>query len=109
MKTKYLLLRDLLIFFILLFLVILVWKNNIAVTAIILGFYGLRYFLWPNREDHIIFIAGALLGSTAEIVATRVGVWRYTLATFFNIPVWLPFAWGFVSVLIVRIAQCVKR
>ncbi len=103
------LLRDLLIFFILLFLVILVWKNNIAVTAIILGFYCLRYFLWPNREDHIIFIAGALLGSAAEIIATHAGVWRYTLPTFLNIPVWLPFAWGFVSVLIVRIAQCVKR
>jgi hypothetical protein len=109
MKTKYALFRDLLIFFFLLFLVILVWKNNIAVTAIILGFYLLRYFLWPNREDHIIFIAGAGLGTTAEIIATHAGIWSYTLPTFLNIPVWLPFAWGFVSVLIARVAQCVKR
>jgi hypothetical protein len=109
MKTKYALFRDLLIFFFLLFLVILVWKNNIAVTAIILGFYFLRYFLWPNREDHIIFIAGACLGTTAEIIATHTGIWSYTLPTFLNIPVWLPFAWGFVSVLIIRVAQCIKR
>lgn len=109
MKTKYILFRDLFIFFFLIFLVILVWKNNIAVTAIILGFYLLRYFLWPNPEDHIIFIAGAVLGSTAEIIATRVGIWSYALPTFLNIPIWLPFAWGFVSVLIVRIAQCVRR
>ncbi len=108
MKTKYALFRDLLIFFFLLFLVILVWKNNIAVTAIILSFYLLRYFLWPNREDHIVFIAGAALGTTAEIIATHTGIWSYTLPTFLKIPVWLPFAWGFVSVLIVRIAQRVK-
>jgi hypothetical protein len=109
MKTKYVLFRDLFIFFFLIFLVILVWKNNIAVTAIILGFYLLRYFLWPNPEDHISFVAGAVLGSTAEIIATHVGIWSYTLPTFLNIPLWLPFAWGFVSVLIVRIAQCVRR
>jgi len=109
MKTRYALLRDLFIFFFLIFLVILVWKNNIAVTVIILVCYFLRYVLWPNREDHVIFIAGAVLGSTAEIIATRVGIWSYTLPTFFNIPVWLPFAWGFVSVLIVRIAQSVRR
>jgi len=108
MKTKYALLRDLLIFFFTMFFVILTWKNNIAVTAIILGFYLLRYFLWPNREDHIIFMAGAILGSIAEIIATHAGVWSYTLPTFLNIPVWLPFAWGFVSVIIVRVAQCVK-
>jgi uncharacterized membrane protein len=109
MKTRYALLRDLFIFFFIMFFVILVWKNNIAVTAIILGFYFLRYILWPNREDHIIFIAGAILGSTAEIIATHAGVWNYTLPTFLNIPIWLPFAWGFVSVLIIRVAQCVKR
>jgi hypothetical protein len=108
-KPIYGLLRDLLIFFVVIFVVILVWKNNVAVTAIIIGAYLLRYVLWPNNEDHIIFAAGAILGTTAEIIATHVGIWSYTLPTFLNIPVWLPFAWGFVSVLIVRIAQSLKK
>lgn len=108
-KPIYALLRDLLIFFVLIFVVILVWKSNAAVTAIIIGAYLLRYLLWPNNEDHIIFAAGAILGTTAEIIATHVGIWSYTLPTFLNIPIWLPFAWGFVSVLIVRIAQSLKR
>ncbi len=108
-KPKHILLRDLFIFFFLIFLVILVWRNNTAVTAIVIAGYALRSVLWPNREDHIIFAAGAVLGSSAEIIATRVGIWAYTFPTFLNIPVWLPFAWGFVSVLIVRIAQSAKR
>ncbi len=108
-KTAYILLRDLFIFFFVIFTVVLVWKNNAAVTAIIIGAYLLRYFLWPNKEDHLFFTAGAIIGTTAEIIATHAGIWRYTLPTFLNIPVWLPFAWGFASVLIIRIAQCVKR
>lgn len=109
MKTKYVLLRDLTIFFLVLFLMILVWRNNVAATAIVIVCYLIRYLLWPNREDHIIFIAGAVLGSIAEIIATYAGIWGYTLPTFLNIPLWLPFAWGFVSVIIVRIAQSLNR
>ncbi len=108
MKTKYALLRDLLIFLFVVFLGVLFWRSNIALVAIFLGSYFVRYFLWPNREDHMIFVAGGVLGSLAEIIAVHAGVWKYTLPTFLNIPVWLPFAWGFVSVLIVRIAQSVK-
>ena len=108
-KSTYALLRDLIIFFVVIFVVILVWKNNTAVTAIVIGAYLLRYVLWPNNEDHIVFAAGAILGTTAEIIATHAGIWSYTLPTFLNIPIWLPFAWGFVSVLIIRIAQSLKR
>ena len=109
MNTKYVLLRDLLIFFLAVILGVLFWKNNMAVTAIFLGCYLARYLLWPNREDHVIFLAGAVLGTLAEIIATGVGVWSYRLPTFLNVPVWLPIAWGLISVLIVRIAQSVKR
>jgi hypothetical protein len=108
-KTKYILPRDLFIFFLVVILGVFFWRNNIATTAVFLGCYLVRYLLWPNKEDHVIFVAGAILGSTAEIIATHVGVWSYRLPTFFNIPVWLPFAWGFATVLIVRIAQSVKR
>jgi len=104
-KKRNILIRDLAIFWLLMFIVVLVWKNNIAVTGVLIGVYLVRYFLWPDKEDHVVFIAGAVLGSTAEIIATKVGIWHYTLPTFLNIPLWLPFAWGFVSVLIIRIAQ----
>jgi hypothetical protein len=103
------LMRDLLIFWSVVFLVILVWRHNGAVTLIIVAAYLLRYLFWPNKEDHIFFAAGAVIGSATEMVATGAGIWSYTLPTFFNIPVWLPFAWGFAVVVIIRIAQAFVR
>ena len=86
--------RDLFIFFFVIFTVVLVWKNNAAVTAIIIGAYLLRYFLWPNKEDHLFFTAGAIIGTTAEIIATHAGIWSYTLPTFPQYTGMAPFCLG---------------
>lgn len=103
------LVRDLFIFWFVIFLVVLCWTNNILVTAILIAAYGVRYYFWPNKEDHILYIGGAILGPIAEIIATKVGIWHYTIPTFLNIPLWLPFAWGFAAVLIIRIALAFVR
>ena len=103
------LVRDLFIFWFVIFLVVLCWTNNILVTAILIAAYGVRYYFWPNNEDHILYIGGAILGPIAEIIATKVGIWHYTIPTFLNIPLWLPFAWGFAAVLIIRIALAFVR
>lgn len=103
-SKKFDLIRDLFIFWFVIFLVVLCWTNNILVTAILIAAYWIRYYFWPDREDLVLYIGGAILGPIAEIIATKVGIWHYTLPTFFNIPLWLPFAWGFAAVLIIRIA-----
>jgi len=103
------LVRDLFIFWFVIFLVVLCWTNNILVTAILIAAYGVRYYFCPNKEDHILYIGGAILGPIAEIIATKVGIWHYTIPTFLNIPLWLPFAWGFAAVLIIRIALAFVR
>jgi hypothetical protein len=97
--------RDLIIFWVVVFLVVITWRHNAAVVAVLIAAYLARCYFWPNKEDHILYLAGAVIGPTAEIVATHAGIWTYTQPTFLNIPVWLPFAWGFAVVLIVRIAQ----
>jgi hypothetical protein len=103
-SIKYGLIRDLFIFWFVIFLVVLCWTNNILVTAILIAAYWIRYYFWPDKEDLVLYVGGAILGPIAEIIATKVGIWHYTLPTFFNIPLWLPFAWGFAAVLIIRIA-----
>jgi hypothetical protein len=103
-SIKYGLIRDLFIFWFVIFLVVLCWTNNILVTAILVAAYWIRYYFWPDKEDLVLYIGGAILGPIAEIIATKVGIWHYTLPTFLNIPLWLPFAWGFAAVLIIRIA-----
>lgn len=103
-SLKFGLIRDLFIFWFVIFLVVLCWTNNILVTAILIAAYWIRYYFWPDKEDLVLYVGGAILGPIAEIIATKVGIWHYTLPTFFNIPLWLPFAWGFAAVLIIRIA-----
>jgi len=103
-NSRFGLVRDLFIFWFVILLVVLSWTNNILVTAILIASYGVRYYFWPNREDHVLYVGGAILGPIAEIIATKAGIWHYTLPTFLNIPLWLPFAWGFAAVLIIRIA-----
>jgi len=103
-SIKFGLIRDLFIFWFVIFLVVLCWTNNILVTAILIAAYWIRYYFWPDKEDLVLYVGGAILGPIAEIIATKVGIWHYTLPTFLNIPLWLPFAWGFAAVLIIRIA-----
>jgi hypothetical protein len=103
-SIKFGLIRDIFIFWFVIFLVVLCWTNNILVTAILIAAYWIRYYFWPDKEDLVLYVGGAILGPIAEIIATKVGIWHYTLPTFFNIPLWLPFAWGFAAVLIIRIA-----
>jgi hypothetical protein len=103
-SLKFGLIRDLFIFWFVIFLVVLCWTNNILVTAILIAAYWIRYYFWPDKEDLVLYVGGAILGPIAEIIATKVGIWHYTLPTFLNIPLWLPFAWGFAAVLIIRIA-----
>lgn len=107
--TRRALARDLITFWLVVFLVVITWRHNAAVTAILIAAYLIRYYFWPVREDHVFYVAGAIIGPTAEIVATHAGIWSYTLPTFLNIPVWLPFAWGFAVVLIIRIGQAFAK
>lgn len=108
-SARFGLIRDLFIFWFAIFLVVLCWTNNALVAAILIAAYGIRSYLWPNKEDHVLYVGGAILGPIAEIIATKVGIWQYALPTFFNIPLWLPFAWGFATVLIIRIALAFVR
>jgi hypothetical protein len=108
-NTRFFLIRDLFIFWFVIFLAVLFWRSNLALTIILLLAYGIRYYFWPNKEDHVLYVGGAVLGPVAEIIATKAGIWQYTLPTFFNIPLWLPFAWGFAAVLIMRIAQAFMK
>ena len=64
---------------------------------------------WHTRQDLIFLVTGAVVGPVAEIVCVHFGVWQYANPSFLGIPVWLPLAWGFVTMLIGRIAGTLSR
>jgi len=80
----------------------LLYANNLLLTAweILLGAFGLS--IWRKDEDLAFFAVGAVFGPLGEMICIRFGVWAYANPTALGIPLWLPFAWGFASLLIRR-------
>ena len=97
--------RDILIFAFAVLLLVLSWTNNLLATGLIIGLFLIRFCFWRKEGDVAVYLVGAILGPVTEIIATRLGIWTYAAPSFLNIPLWLPFAWGFAAVLFVRIAQ----
>jgi len=66
----------------------------LAVTAII------AMAFW--RKSHVVcfYLVGAVVGPCGEMICIRSGAWAYANPTFLTIPLWLPLAWGLVTVLI---------
>ncbi|MGM0770105.1 MAG: hypothetical protein ACQESU_00600 [Halobacteriota archaeon] len=97
-------LRELFIFAVALVLAVMFWQNNILLTSLLVLLYVARQYQWSAKGDNIIYISGIILGCTAEFIGTYLGVWTYSAPLFLNIPLWLPFAWGLVSVIIIRVS-----
>lgn len=77
----------------------------LLLTIILILLSVIASYVWHQKHDIFFYVTGAILGPLAEIVCTANGVWRYAHSTFFNIPLWLPFAWGIAAVMIMRIAE----
>lgn len=106
MKKQYVgAIRDVLIFGLAILLLVLFWRNNLLATFAVVGLFLIRSCFWREKGDFAVYLVGAVLGPFTEIIATRLGIWTYAAPSFLNIPLWLPFAWGFAAVLFVRIAQ----
>ncbi len=74
--------------------IVLLWKQN-AVLLVLLSTEALVALrLWHERYDTIFFLVLATLGTVAEIVFVRCGVWQYANPTRLGIPVWFPLAFG---------------
>ena len=64
---------------------------------------------WHTKHDAYFFVTGAIIGPLGEIICISSGVWSYVNPSFLGIPLWLPFAWGFATMLIKRIAETLVR
>ncbi|MBP2029629.1 hypothetical protein J2755_000549 [Methanohalophilus levihalophilus] len=104
-SVKKAIIRDVLIFAIALTVAVIFWKNNLLLTFLIISIYVIRQYFWSIKGDNVVFVTGTALGCAAEFIGTFLGVWTYAEPVFLNIPLWLPFAWGLVSVIIIRVSH----
>lgn len=85
--------------------IILFFNHNVLLTFLLLFIWSIGIKFWHKKHDVYFFVTGAIIGPSAEIICISFGVWQYTNPTFLGIPLWLPFAWGFATMVIKRISE----
>lgn len=83
----------------------LAYTNNVLTTSLLIIALIIGIKFWHKKHDICFLVVGAIVGPVAEIICTRFGVWQYTNPTILGIPIWLPLAWGLVTVLVKRIVE----
>ena len=105
--------KDILIGFIILALEIILlyffWKNNkiLAVAFLIMSVFVL--LLWTNKGEKVLYFTGFILLPLYDLILVSRGVWSYGNPTIYGVPIWLPFAYGLGTVMIVKIGNSVSR
>jgi hypothetical protein len=87
--------------------VALLWRNNPLLFIVMLLECLVSLALWHDRYDVSFFLIIAVLGSLAEAVFVRFGVWSYANPTLLGIPMWFPLAFGTTGLIGERLARTV--
>ena len=70
------------------------------------------FMLWVSEDRWnaaIVGAIGAVLGGLGEISAVHFGVWQYPAPFVFGIPIWVPFAWGLITMVIIGASGAVGK
>jgi len=87
--------------------VVLLWRNNLLLFAVALAECMLGLSLWHDRLSVSFFLIIAILGTLAEAVFVRFGIWHYANPTWLGIPLWFPVAFGTTGLIGARLARTV--
>ena len=103
------LVKELVAFSLLVASIALLWRNNLLLLVVLLveGLGALS--LWHERYDLCFFLVTAVLGSLAEAVFVRFGVWRYANPTLLGIPLWFPISFGTAALIGERLVRTIAE
>ena len=87
----------------------LLWRYNWLLFVVALAQSIVGLILWHDRLDVSFFLIIGVLGSAAELVFVRFGVWQYSNPTFFGMPVWFPLAFGTTGLIGSRLARTITE
>ena len=104
-KLKKELLFEIILFFAVISTMAIFFNNNILLSFLLIVIGAVVIKFYHKKQDVYFFVTGAILGPLAEIICVYFGVWQYANHSFLGIPMWLPLAWGFASMLIKRIVE----
>ena len=84
------------------------WENNIILTISLILVSAFILIWFSSREEKILYFACFILGPLFDLLLVPRGVWSYANPTFFNVPLWLPAAYGIGTVIIVKIGNSIS-
>ncbi|MBC8446756.1 MAG: hypothetical protein H8D78_03310 [Chloroflexi bacterium] len=87
----------------------LLWRNNLLLFFVALAECVTALILWHDRLDVSFFLIIGVLGSLAEAVFVRFGVWHYANPTFLGMPMWFPLAFGTTGLIGARLARAITE
>lgn len=85
------------------------YKNILLTTTLLLLITIIGLIKWKSKRTLIIFIIVAISGAFAEMFCIYIGVWKYTITNFVNIPFWLFIVWGNAAAVIYQVAKKIKE
>ncbi len=80
------------------FLLALLYRNELLLFAVMLGFSAihLAYGRWAKVRR---FVLATLVGGACENIAVAFGIWTYSNAHYLPAPLWAPVGWGMAALL----------
>ncbi len=77
--------------------VVFFWRRPGWLSLLLAGGLGMQLWFWREKADAATMAAAALLGTPAEILCVKLGVWTYHApGLIFDIPAWIPLVWAFL-------------
>jgi hypothetical protein len=77
------------------------WKNPDRLTLVLLVLSFLELIAIKSKKVLIIYIFCGICGGVVESIAVYLGIWEYSLPTFYFVPFWLMPLWGNAGIFIV--------
>jgi len=85
-------------------LVCVLWERPLALLACSVVLSALLLRRWHSKGDVVFYCAGVLFGTVADWSGVQSGAWHYN-AVSGAIPLWLPFMWGIVPLLLKKMSE----
>lgn len=102
-------LKEGLIFIVLVVSIIWLWKYSLLLFVLLSVLSLMALFLWHDSLDVCFFTIVAVFGTVSEILFVKFGVWTYANPTLLGIPIWFPPSFAVAALVGQRLARTVVR
>ena len=89
--------------------VVFCYQHIALLTVLLAVMSAVALCVFRSWLNVLVYGVGAVVGSSVEIVCSGAGAWHYAQPSFLGIPLWLPVAWGFAPVMMLAIAETLRK